>query len=68
MSSYRFLSWICKQDVEPVIKGYLLELSKTHPLGFLKCLVRLYKELNDFDESEIIAREKYFKKTKKISE
>ena len=68
MKNYRFISWICKQDVEPMIKGYLLELSITHPLAFLKCLLRHYKELNDFDESEIIAREKYFKKKKKISE
>lgn len=64
MSGYRFVSWICKQDVEPVIKGYFLELSKNHPLAFLKCLLKFYKELNDFNEAEIIAREKYFKKTK----
>ena len=43
----RFISYICKSQITPAQRGYLLELSKTKPIGFIRMMVGRFKEGDD---------------------
>ena len=55
----RFIKWIIKQNVSPINKGELMELSKTRPLKLLGMLVKRLKEGKDFLESHIEAEKEF---------
>ena len=55
----RFIKWIIKQNVSPIHKGELMELSKTRPLKLLGMLVKRLKEGKDFLESHMEAEKEF---------
>ena len=55
----RYITWIIKQDITPVEKGELLEISRTFPLKFLKMVVEKLKEGNDFELSKKLSLKEF---------
>tara|TARA_R110002096_G_scaffold258514_5_gene452038 strand:- start:626 stop:835 length:210 start_codon:yes stop_codon:yes gene_type:complete len=43
----RFISYICKSKITPVQRGFLFELSKLKPIGFIRMMVGRFKEGNN---------------------